>query len=332
MQRERVGWKGEGKGTVKKILVVFFLCVISFVGGLTLHFLYPKLELPLKIKATQQRELRKTLKLVRGKLSDVAIIEEKDMGSYTRRLLRFRWQGFPGEAYLLIPHEAKEKMPAILALPGHHTSKEEVVGNKPSRFGVNYGQQLVKAGFCVLAPDIPFSDNMQVEDHVALNLIMAGSSITGMRVSYLKDLIGYLSSLSFIDPQRLGCMGWSMGGALTMYLAALDKRIKVVAISNYFGTYRDTFMKRRQTTDNYIPGILNFGEMADVACLIAPRPLFIEGREKDPEFPKEAFMQGVKSLKNCYKGHEECLTWQLLPGGHSFGGKGIIEDWFKRWL
>lgn len=222
-------------------------------------------------------------------------------------------------------------MPAILALPGHHTSKEEIIGEKPSRFGVNYGQQLAKAGFCVLVPDIPFSVDMQVEDHVALNLIMAGSSLTGMRVSYLRDLVDYLTSLSFIDPERLGCIGWSMGGALTMYLAAVDKRVKVVAISSYFGTYKNTFMRLRQTTDNYIPGILKFGEMADVACLIAPRPLFIEGADRDPEFPKEAFMEAIEDLKVCYKGHDERLTWQLMPGGHRFEGKGM-EEWFKRWL
>jgi len=316
---------------MKKTLSVVMLCLISLMGGWALHYFYPRLKPPIKTKEIQRKELRKTLKLTQGKVSDVASIEEKNMGSYARRYLRFRWQGFSSEAYLLIPHNIKDKMPIVLALPGHHSSKEEIIGKKPSRFGVNYGQQLAKAGFCVFAPDIPFSNNMQVEDHVALNLIMAGSSLTGMRVSYLRDLIDYLSSLSFIDTERLGCIGWSMGGALSMYLAAVDTRVKVIAISSYFGTYRNTFMRLRQSTDNYIPGILNFGEMADVACLIAPRPLWIEGREKDPEFPKEAFMQGVRALKNCYKGHEERLTWQLLPGGHSFGGKGI-EDWFKRWL
>jgi len=316
---------------MKKTVSVVMLCLISLMGGWALHYFYPRLKPPIKTKEIQRKELRKTLKLTQGKVSDVASIEEKNMGSYARRYLRFRWQGFSSEAYLLIPHNIKDKMPIVLALPGHHSSKEEIIGKKPSRFGVNYGQQLAKAGFCVFAPDIPFSNNMQVEDHVALNLIMAGSSLTGMRVSYLRDLIDYLSSLSFIDTERLGCIGWSMGGALSMYLAAVDTRVKVIAISSYFGTYRNTFMRLRQSTDNYIPGILNFGEMADVACLIAPRPLWIEGREKDPEFPKEAFMQGVRALKNCYKGHEERLTWQLLPGGHSFGGKGI-EDWFKRWL
>lgn len=316
---------------MKKTLLMVVLCLISFMGGLTLHFLFPKLVPSFKTKTMQQGELRTILKVERGKLSDMSIIDEKDMGSYMRRYLRFRWQGFSCEAFLLIPHEAKDKMAAILALPGHHTTKEEVIGEIPSRFGVDYGQKLVKAGFCVLAPDIPFSGDMKVEDHIAMQLIMAGSSLTGLRVSYLTALIDYLSSLPFIDPERLGCVGWSMGGGLAMYLAATDKRVKVVAISSYFGTYRDTFMRIRQSTDNYIPGILQFGDMADVACLVAPRPLWLEHGKEDPEFPQEAFMTGVKFLKKCYRGREESLTWQTIPGGHRFKGQGL-EAWFKRWL
>jgi len=122
-----------------------------------------------------------------------------------------------------------------------------------------------------------------------------------------------------------------MGGGLALYLSAVDQRIRVVAISSYFGTYRDTVMRRRQTTDNYIPGILNIGEMADVACLISPRFLWIEGGEQDPEFPSEAFVKGIESLKSCYSGYEGRLKVQLLPGGHAFRGKGI-KAWFKTCL
>ena len=116
-----------------------------------------------------------------------------------------------------------------------------------------------------------------------------------------------------------------------MYLAAVDKRVKAVAISSYFGTYRDSFMKLRGSTDNYIPGILRLGEMADVACLITPRPLWLELGEQDPEFPQDAFMKGIAVLKTCYKGHEKRLQWQLISGGHRFEGNGI-EEWFQRWL
>lgn len=316
---------------MKKILIIFLLCLISFWGGWLFHFLYPHGGPPLKTKAIQRWELNKVLNIEKGRFSEVTIVDEKDMGDYARRLLRLRWDGLSLEAFLLIPHGIGEKMPTVLALPGHHSSKAEVIGERPSRFGVDYGRRLVKAGFCILAPDIPFSEDMRVEDHVALNLIMAESHLTEVRLSYLHALLDYLSSLPSVDQERLGCVGWSMGGGLAMYLAAVDKRVKVVAISGYFGTYKDTFMRMRQTTDNYIPGILQFGEMADVACLIAPRPLWIEGSSNDLEFPQEAFMSGLENLKKCYAGHEERLTWQLIPGSHRFKGHGL-EDWFKRWL
>ena len=116
-----------------------------------------------------------------------------------------------------------------------------------------------------------------------------------------------------------------------MYLAAVDDRVKVAAISGYFGTYKDTFMRRRQSTDNYIPGILNFGEMADVACLIAPRPLLIEGGDKDPEFPVVALKDGIARLEICYESYQERLKWNVFPGGHRFYGNTFVE-WFRKWL
>ena len=235
------------------------------------------------------------------------------------------------DVYLLIPFPIRRKMPLILCLHGHHTSNEEVVGLSPSPFDVNFGLKLAQRGFVVLAPDIPYSKNMSQEDLISLKLIMEGKNLTALRLSFLKALLDYFSKLPFVDPDRIGCIGWSMGGGLTLYLSAIDSRIKVAAISCYFGTFKDTFMRCRQSTDNYIPGILEVGEMPEIACLIAPRPLWLEGAEKDPEFPKEAFLKAVERLKGCYRGYEDRLHWHLIPGGHRFGGKGV-EEWFERWL
>ena len=325
-----MGAQGGGKSKVKKKLA-FLLCLAFFLGGWAFNNLYLSVKPSLQLKAVRRQELRKTLKLHKNKLSGVSIVDENDMGSYTRTLLRFQWQGFSFDAYLLVPKQNGEKSAAILALHGHKTTKEDIVGIKQSRANINFGLRLVKQGLCVLVPDIPFSDDLEAEDQLSVNLIMSGSHITGLRLSYLLALLDYLTSLPFVDSTKVGCAGWSMGGALTMYLAAVEKRIKVVAISDYFGTYRGTLMRVRSSTDNYVPGILIFGDMADVACLIAPRPLWLELGEKDPEFPQESFIQGIEALKKCYTRHEEHLTWQLIPGGHKFKGEGI-EEFFKKWL
>jgi len=201
--------KGEGKSKVKKKLAIFSLCLVFFVGGWILHNYYLTLGSSIQLKAVQRQNLRKILKLKKGNPIDVVIVEEKDMESYMRRLLRFHWQGFSFDAYLLVPHKHGKKDAAILALHGHHTTKEDVVGIKRSRFNMDFGLRLVKHGLCVLVPDIPFSDDFEAEDQLSVNLIMFGSHITGLRLSYLLALLDYLSSLPFVDSKKVGCVGWS---------------------------------------------------------------------------------------------------------------------------
>jgi hypothetical protein len=42
-------------------------------------------------------------------------------------------------------------------------------------------------------------------------------------------------------------------------------------------------------------------------------------------------LKGIEVLKKCYTEFEEQFAWQLISGGHRFGGEGI-EQWFERWL
>ncbi|RLA86093.1 MAG: hypothetical protein DRG40_03440 [Deltaproteobacteria bacterium] len=319
---------------MKKFVYIFFVSLIllaSIFAGWILQYFLPFSEVPLKEKPFLSLKLKKRLNLTNEGPIAVKVLKEKQTEDLIIRLLGIKSRTFRSRAYLIFPRNIKGPQPAILCLHGHHTSIEDVVGLRRSPFGVNFGIRLAKRGFVVFAPEIPYSKDMATEDLLSLNLIMAGRTLTGMRVSFLRALLDYLSGLPFVDSKRIGCVGWSMGGGLTLYLAAIDKRIKVAAISGYFGTFKGTFMRRRQSTDNYIPGILQVGEMHDIACLIAPRPLWIEGGENDPEFPKESFLKAVRKLELCYKDYEDRLHWHLTPGGHRFGGEGL-EEWFEKWL
>ena len=84
---------------------------------------------------------------------------------------------------------------------------------------------------------------------------------------------------------RVGCMGISGGGTVTLFATALEPRIRAAMVSGYLNTFRDSIGSLAHCIDNYVPGILNWAEMHDVAGLIAPRPLFVESGEKDNIFP-----------------------------------------------
>ena len=79
---------------------------------------------------------------------------------------------------------------------------------------------------------------------------------------------------------RLGIFGYGEGGAIALYAAALDPRIKAACVSGYFGDRNDVW---RQPVDRNVFGLLEqFGD-AEVASLVAPRTLIVEAA-RGPEF------------------------------------------------
>ena len=75
--------------------------------------------------------------------------------------------------------------------------------------------------------------------------------------------------------------------------------------------------------DNYVPGILNWAEMYDVAGLIAPRPLFAESGESDEIFPIAASRASFERVKKVYEvfGAADAAEQETFDGPHSFWGK-----------
>jgi hypothetical protein len=94
-------------------------------------------------------------------------------------------------------------------------------------------------------------------------------------------------------------MGISGGGTVTTFAAALEPRIRAAMISGYLNTFRDSVMSLSHCIDNYVPGILNWAEMYDVAGLIAPRPLFVESGMKDDIFRWKPARPASRACRKC---------------------------------
>ena len=163
--------------------VVLAIIPIFFILGWGFSYFYPLKEFPFDLKQTKRFKLKKILNLSGSEKITVTVLKHENVGTHDRELIQITWDGLQTEAYLLLPKVRRISNPAILALHGHHTTKEEVAGIRSSKFGVNYGLKLVEAGYCVLAPDIPFSKNIGVEDHLGLNLITTGENLMGFRVA-----------------------------------------------------------------------------------------------------------------------------------------------------
>ena len=88
---------------------------------------------------------------------------------------------------------------------------------------------------------------------------------------------------------KLAVVGWGEGGRLALYAAALDERLDGTLVSGYFGPRGKVW---DEPADRTVFGLLRGHSDAEIARLIAPRPLVIETGHF-PEYGFRLDQQGV---------------------------------------
>jgi dienelactone hydrolase len=154
----------------------------------------------------------------------------------------------------------------------------------------------------------------------SMHALMLGRTMIGERVFDVDRGIDYLATRDDVDMKRIGIMGNSGGGTISVFSAALLPRISFAMPSCYFCTFRQSIMSIWHCVDNYVPGLLKYAEMPDVMGLFAPKPVvFVAGKE-DPLFPIEATRRAFRDLKRIYKavGAENHCHLVEGRGGHRF--------------
>jgi dienelactone hydrolase len=94
-----------------------------------------------------------------------------------------------------------------------------------------------------------------------------------------------------VDGGRIAAMGLSMGATHAYWLAALDDRVAAVVHLCAFADMGPLIASGGHDLHGIymsVPGLLQNGDMGDVAALIAPRPQFIAWGGRDPLTPEAA--------------------------------------------
>ncbi len=275
------------------------------------------------------------------------VLESRPLAGYTREKLVFQSrQNMSVFAYLLLPERTRSSRPAVICLPGHGRGADPVAGldeqgdldAADKEYQHRFAVQAAERGFVALAVEqLGFgcrrdpaarkknlgTSSCQPSAGAALLL---GRTMAGWRAWDVMRALDYLATRPEVDAKRIACMGISGGGTVTLYAAALDARIRAAVLSGSTATFRDSIFSISHCLDNYVPQILEWAEMSDVAGLIAPRPVFVESGERDHIFPVESARQVVAELRRIYAlwGAEQRLGHEVFPGEHSFWGKGAF--------
>ena len=263
------------------------------------------------------------------------VIASEQRDGYVAQKIAFninRWERVL--AYLLTPDSPTKKyFPAILLLHDHGAhftiGKEKMV--KPFGVdsltladaddwvakcydGVYVGDELAKKGYVVLSTDAlfwgdrtpspmpyePSESNKHLYDRqqaLASNMLQMGTS-WGAWITW-DDIrsAAFLAHLPMVNPDRVGCMGFSMGSYRSWMLAALSDDIKASASvcwmndTQHLMTIENNQNKGGSAYSMLIPGIRNIADYPQVASLAAPKPALFFNGTKDKLFPVE----GVKA-------------------------------------
>ena len=259
--------------------------------------------------------------------------------------------------YVLTPHAGHAPYPTVIALNGHGSGVQEVIGEPQNeqvaahirQCNHDYGRQLAQQGFLVFAPEQRgFGERREEEDiaqapgqsscrQASMNALLLGRTMCGMRVWDVMRVIDYAedyaSRTGAAKLDTLACVGLSGGGTITTFATAMDPRITTAVISGYFCSWQWSIMAMRHCEDNYVPGILQHAEMADLGALIAPRPLLIEAGTADPIFPLPGVHDAHDKLARVYAmlDARERLALDVFTGEHQWHGT-VAVDWLRRWL
>jgi hypothetical protein len=151
-----------------------------------------------------------------------------------------------------------------------------------------------------------------------------------------KRAIDYLASRPDVDPDRMGAVGCSGGGALTTFIGALDARLKVVAPACFTQSYRLLFAGPDPDPEMTFPTILASGlDHADFAELAAPRPWLFLATEHDYFAPPGAKMV-YDEARRFYAlfGAEDKVKLFIGSGTHGMPleTREIVYEWMTRYL
>ena len=272
-----------------------------------------------------------------------SVEEETELSDHVRRSLLLEVDGHPTlPVHLLLPKApASGRRPAVVALHGHGPFGHDAVAgidDSPDRrddiakFNYDYGRQLARRGYVVAAPCFqPFGrrlDSKQAyggEDACAVSFVRLQLLGRVLMAENLRDALwsfALLRGSPEVDPERIGCVGLSYGGRMTMLTAAMEPRIRVAVASGALNVMQERAMLRYSCGAQVIPGLLQYGDVPEIAGLIAPRPALWEVGLQDGLMVKDWTGPAWERISRVYAalGAEDQLQKDDFDGAHRWNG------------
>jgi len=182
------------------------------------------------------------------------------------------------------------------------------------------------------------AQSMQAEDMFARALALIGHSWQGI---WLRDEIrslDYLLTRPEVDPDRIGCVGLSIGGFRAAQFAGMDPRVKCAVVVGWMTSYGEMFCYRPANTHycQYVTGAYGLVDLPDLVSLCCPGGLMVMHGRQDQLFTAKGVAEAYAKIKAVYgkAGVPDRADLRYYDGPHEFNIEMQAEAlaWLRRWL
>lgn len=267
-------------------------------------------------------------------------IDSEDKGSYIQeRWVLMTEPGLPLPLVVLKPKGIQGKVPLVITMQGHNKDPETYI-DPTQRFHNerDIAVQAMEQGYIAVLPTTRAFGKTRVKKDIEKDELSSCSpwarrnalirrTLIGERVWDISRTIDWALETLPVDGTNIIMTGNSGGGTATIYAGAIDTRISISMPGASFCPFIPSIGVINHCACNYNPGILNLGDMQDIAGLTAPRLFHAINGNQDPIFPIEATREAMKELKTIYAaaGNPDGCSLYEGNGGHQFYVKGAWD-------
>lgn len=300
---------------------------------------------------------------------DLEVTDREHREGYEARKIVFNLSGWCRvPAYLLVP-DGEGPFPAIVLLHDHGAhftiGKEKMV--RPfhvapevmkdadqwvDRYydGQYTGDYLARHGYVVLAVDALLwgergrkeGASYDAQQALASNFLQMGTSWGAF--IHMDDVRSaeFLASLPFVDKERVGCLGFSMGAYRSWMLGALTDAVRASASVCWMNTTECLMTPTNNQNKGgsayamLVPGLRRYLDYPHVASIACPKPTLLFNGTCDKLFPVEGVNDAYREMESVWKsqGASDRLVTRLWDETHFFNREmqQAVLAFFDRWL
>ncbi|MFN9720236.1 MAG: PVC-type heme-binding CxxCH protein, partial [Planctomycetota bacterium] len=212
---------------------------------------------------------------------------------------------------------AAKKVAGVVALHPTGPPGKRIVAGEGGKLGRQYGLEMAQRGYVVVAPDYPSFGEYDKYDFA--NDDYVSGTMKGI-FNHMR-CVDLLSSLPFVDADRIGVIGHSLGGHNSIFLGVFDPRVKVIVSCCGWCPFHDYYGGKIAgwTSDRYMPLLRDKYELNpdkvpfdfyEMIAALAPRTFVSVSPVSDENFDINGVKKAIPAAGSIYsllKAREELI-------------------------